>query len=335
MENALIQLMEKYKRGNKPVFNMGPFLPIEFIWQRNLHFNDILQNSDDMATAALLNFDIGFETTVLPFDLNVEAEILGAEVRYYDGYDSIPVYPTIIEKWVSISEDIVIPDDIVEKGRLPLIVRCIQTIKDTKPDQGAVGIFIPGPFTLAGQVMDMDELFVMVLKKPDVAKEIFQKLAEFIKIIRNIYVAAGVDFIVIEEGGATAISPAVFRKLLLPDLKEILSEKAVPHALSLTGSSNKFIEIMLECDPDGIGVDQECDISKVRETVPEHIPLFAVCGDYTMLAQAAPEEIEKAVINYLDKGVTVVTPPADIYPPAKPENIAAFVTAVRNYKCVR
>jgi uroporphyrinogen-III decarboxylase len=180
--------------------------------------------------------------------------------------------------------------------------------------------------------MDMDEMFVMVLKKPDVTREILKRLAEFIKMLRAIYVEAGVDFIVVEEGGATTISPAVFRKLLLSYLKEILSEKVVPHALSLTGSSDKFIEMMLECEPDGIGVDQECNIDNVRKTVPKHIPLFTVGGDYTMLAQATPAEIEKTVITYLDKGVTTVTPPADIYPPAKLENIATFVSTVRNYK---
>ena len=332
MNNALMQLMEKYKNGNRSVFNMGPFLSIELIWQKNLRFKDILQKSDAMTTTALLNFDLGFEATVLPYDLNVEAEILGAEVRYYDGYDEVPVYPTITEKWVHKAEDIVIPNKISETGRLPAIIRSIQTIKNMNSDRGAVGVFIPGPFTLAGQVMDMDEMFVMVLKKPDVTREILKRLAEFIKMLRTIYVEAGVDFIVVEEGGATTISPAVFRKLLLPYLKEILSEKVVPHALSLTGSSDKFIEMMLECKPDGIGVDQECDIDNVRKTVPEHIPLFTVGGDYTMLAQATPAEIEKTVSTYLNKGVTTVTPPADIYPPAKLENIAAFISTVRNYK---
>ena len=40
-----------------------------------------------------MSFDLGFESTVVPFDLNVEAEILGARVSYHDGFEgplSIP-----------------------------------------------------------------------------------------------------------------------------------------------------------------------------------------------------------------------------------------------------
>jgi [methyl-Co(III) methanol-specific corrinoid protein]:coenzyme M methyltransferase len=299
--------------------------------EMGLQFNDVLRNADDMASMSLSNFDFGFESTVLPIDLNVEAEVLGAEVRYYEEMDGNPIYPTIVRKWVSKADDVVIPQNIADQGRLPEIIQCIQTIKHRGEGRGAAGVFIPGPFTLAGQIMDMDELFIMVLKKPEKTQEIFSRLKEFLIRLRDAYVNAGADFIIIEEGGATTISPAVFRKILFPYLKEMFAEKKVPHGLSLTGSADKFLELMLECGPDGVGIDQETDIDRSLELVPENIPLFAVCGDYTMLANATPSEIEETVKTVLDKGVTGVTPPADVYPPAKPENIEAFVRAVREY----
>lgn len=331
MTNPMMALMDRYRKGNRAVFNGGPFLCIERMHQMGLAFNDILMKPEAMAAAALLNFDLGFDAAVLPFDLNVEAEILGAEVRYHDTVDGIPVYPTVAEKVVRTAEDIAIPENIAEKGRLPAVLECVRIMKKTASDKGAVGVFVPGPFTLAGQVMDMDEMFVMVLKQPDVTAEIFSGLSEFIRVLRNAYIDAGVDFVVVEEGGATTISPKAFRKLLLPHLQDILSQKAVPHSLSLTGTSDKYIELMLECLPDGIGVDQECDIDRVREVVPASIPLFAVCGTYDMLASGSPEDIAATVTGYLDKGVTCAMPPPDIYPPAKMESIEAFVTAVRNY----
>ena len=331
MENPLLKLMKKYQKGNRPVFNLGPFLSLELMGQEKLEFNKILQNSAEMTKAARSNFNLGFESTVLPFDLNVEAEVLGATVQYHDGYDGIPIYPTICNKWVSKANDIVIPDNMAEKGRIPVITACITRLKDELCNEGAIGMFLPGPFTLAGQVMDMDDLFVMVLKQPDVTKDIFARLTEAIIILRNIYINAGVDFIVIEEGGATAISPKLFRKLILPGLKNIFMDKLVPHVLSLTGSSNRFIELMLECKPHGIGVDQECDIAGARGIVPENIPLFSFCGNYDMLAAATPETVMETVRTYLDKGVTAVGPPADMYPPGKLENIHAFVNAIRQY----
>ena len=54
---------------------MGPFLPLVRIKERGLPFNDIMKDSQAMTEAALISFEFGFESTVLPFDLNVEAEV--------------------------------------------------------------------------------------------------------------------------------------------------------------------------------------------------------------------------------------------------------------------
>ena len=55
------------------------------------------------------------------------------------------------------------------------------------------------------------------------------------------------------------------------------------------------------------------------------MPLFGECGNYDMMATATPPEITENVHRCLDMGFTTVGPPADIYPPAKIENIEAFV----------
>jgi [methyl-Co(III) methanol-specific corrinoid protein]:coenzyme M methyltransferase len=331
VQNPLIELLERYRRGRRPVFNLGPFLPVAMMRQKGLGFNEILQKPGALAAAAQLNFELGFEATVLPYDINVEAEVLGAEIRYYDCCEGVPVYPTIVDKWVSTASDLVIPDNLGTQGRLPVISRALAEIKQRKDVKGVVGMFIPGPFTLAGQVMDIDEMFIMVLKKPENLSKILLKLVEFIKEVRDFYVLAGADFIILEEGGATSISPGMFQTLVLPGLKDILMQKEVPHVLSMTGGASHFLELMLECQADGFGIDQECDNRQARKLIPENRPLFTVCGDYTMLSKATPEEVAVKVKCTLDLGLTGVVPPVDIYPLAKPENIAAFIQAVRDY----
>jgi [methyl-Co(III) methanol-specific corrinoid protein]:coenzyme M methyltransferase len=332
MDSPLKHLMEKHQKGSRSTFQMIPFLSIARIAERGLQFNDILRDSRTMTEAALLNFEFGFESTVLPFDLNVEAEILGAQVSYFDGIDGNPIYPTIAHKPVAKAVDIFIPVDLTERGRMPVILQSVSMIKKSAPDKGGVGVFVPGPFTLASQVMDLDELFVMVLENPEEAKEIFEQLTIFIDRLKEVYVRERVDFIVVEDGVATSISPKTFQTLLLPYLQDIFSVKKVPQVISLTGSSDDFIEFMLECNPDGISVDQKCNIEKARRLVPPSLPLFALCGSPDMLASATQETIVEQVNSYLDKGVTSVGPPADIYPPARIENIETFVMASKEYR---
>ena len=83
----LLELINRYRQGSYPVFAPGVFLPIESMRARGLRFDRVLKNAKDMAEAALLNLDIGFEATVVPFDMNVEAELIGCKVHYHEEVD--------------------------------------------------------------------------------------------------------------------------------------------------------------------------------------------------------------------------------------------------------
>ena len=163
-------------------------------------------------------------------------------------------------------------------------------------------------------------------------KAILDKLTMLIILMRDAYVQAGADYVVIEEGGATTISPKSFENLIFPELKKLFNEKKVPHVLSLTGKSEKYIKYMVEAGPDGIGVDQECDLDKVLQVVPLGLPLFSMTGSYDLLATATAEEVRASARACLENGITMAAPPADIYPPAKIENIRAFVDELRVYR---
>jgi [methyl-Co(III) methanol/glycine betaine-specific corrinoid protein]:coenzyme M methyltransferase len=331
MPNRLTALMQKFQRGNRPLFHTGPFLPLARIREQNLRFNDVFRQTETMTAAALMSFELGFESTVVPFDMNVEAEILGAEVRYHDAVDGHPVYPTIEKRPVSDAGDVGLPGDIGACGRLPAILETITAVKSAHGTRGAVGVFMPGPFTLAGQVLQPEKLFVMLLKNPDQAHAILSRLLEVIMALREEYVKIGADFVVVEEGGGAGLSPKLFQSTLLPHLQMIFAEKQIPHIISLIGCGDKFVPFMRACDPDGINLDRTCDVAKARREIPVRIPLFSSCGPHDMLARATPAQIATRVHRRLAAGATTVGPPADIYPPAKPENITAFVEAVRMY----
>ena len=328
--NPLSTLAAQHQQGNHPVFIPGPFLPIQLMHERGLQFIRILRHAEDMSRAALLNFELGFESTVIPYDMNGEAELIGYEVSYHEEVEDNPVYPTIGARWIESADDFEIPADVSAAGRMPEFLKALTLVKDKSDGRGAVGVFVPGPFTLAGQILDPDRMFVMVLKDPAALKAVLVKLSALIIRVRDAYMRAGADYVIIEEGGATTISPKSFESLLLPELNKLFSEKKLPHVLSLTGKSDKYVMYMLQAGPDGIGVDQECNLDTVLETVPEDFPLIAITGSYDMLATATTEEVRASVRACIAKGITMVAPPADIYPPAKIENIQAFIDELRN-----
>ncbi len=327
----LLELINRYRQGAYPVFAPGAFLPIKSMRSRGLQFDQVLKNANDMAAAALLNVELGFEATVIPFDMNVEAELIGCKINYHEEVDGVPVYPTVGKRWIQTADDFELPERLDQAGRIPVIKEAMRLIKQKTVDRAAVGAFIPGPFTLTGQILDPDKMFLMVLKQPDIIQGVLEKLTELLKDVRAAYLAAGADFVIIEEGGATSISPKAFKQMVFPALKRLLDNKAVPHILSLAGRSEKYIPLLVAAGADGIGVDQECDIEQSLQDLPADFPMLAICGPYDMLANATPAEIQNAVWACLDQGVTQALPPADIHPPAQLENIAAFVEAHRSF----
>ncbi len=327
--NHFYRLMASYRKDSRAVIVPHPFIPLVRMRKKGFIFNDILKTKKKMAAAAMLAVEEGFDSTTLPFDMNVEAEILGGEILYHEEVEGHPVYPTMGVRTIQKAEDIIIPVNVSEAGRMPAILQAIRKVKKDLKYRAAVGAFIPGPFTLAGQVLDPDKMFVMVLKEPDAFSAILERLTDLLSRVRDAYVSAGAEFVTVEEGGATTISPQSFEKLLTPRIAALLSDKKVPHALSFAGRSDLFIDLLISCKPDALGVDQACDLAVVVEKLPEDMPLFCVCGTYDMMAKATPEVVREVVYRCKTTARVFPLPPTDIYPPAKPENIAAFIEAAR------
>ena len=215
---------------------------------------------------------------------------------------------------------------------MPAILKSIRAIKEDTRATGPVGIFLPGPFTLAVQVLDIEALYLALLKQQNKTRRIFKQLTVFIRKLIDVYVHAGVDFMIVVEGAGATVSPKMFSKLILPCIQDIFRPKKLPQVVYMYGNSEKIIDFMLACEPDGMILDKECRMENVRERLPKEMPLFSDCGGYDMLAKATPAEITEKVHRYLDMGFTTVRPNPDIYPPAKIENIEAFVRAIKEYK---
>src|SRR5512137_2538183 len=109
-----------------------------------------------MAKAAASTYKhFGFECGVAPFDLCIEAEAMGCEINVYAHSEDL-LYPTIKKKLIhnEAELEIAIPADLTKRGRVPLMVEAIQLLKKDIGTEAAIGSYVLGPFTLAGQVME-------------------------------------------------------------------------------------------------------------------------------------------------------------------------------------
>src|SRR5204863_6046876 len=119
---------------------------------------DAHHDPDQMAAAAASTYRLcGFESAVAPFDLCVEAELLGGEVDFR--VDEIrPAFPRMRE---AVAESAAgceprLPPEWPRRGRLPVITAALARLKEQVGGEIVVGAWVPGPMTLAMQLVDIN-----------------------------------------------------------------------------------------------------------------------------------------------------------------------------------
>jgi len=202
----VLRLFSKEKIDRVPVFSGMGNVTVHGLEKHGWKFADIHVDPRKMATMAASTFELfGFECAVVPFDLGVEAEALGAGVNFYSHHTDI-VYPTISEKVAEKVKDLnlQIPSDLSKAGRIPLVTEAIRLLKEELGEQVAIGAHVLGPYTLAGQLVDHGDLAKMSIKKTDTVKEILDALAGVLVDILGIYKDAGADYVNVREMGAAS-----------------------------------------------------------------------------------------------------------------------------------
>ena len=169
IRDRVIDLLDGKRSGDLLCFSGMGNVTTEGMKQTGVRFAESHTDAKKMATLAASTYKLfGFHCAVVPFDVAIEAEALGCSINYYKDVNPEDIlYPTVKGKSVSKVSDIRIPKDISNAGRVPLVSEAISLLKDDIGAEVPIGTYILGPFTIAGQTMELNELLKMCLKKPD------------------------------------------------------------------------------------------------------------------------------------------------------------------------
>ena len=289
-----------------------------------------------MASAAATSYQLlGIECGVVPFDLCVEAEAMGCEINVYAHSEDL-LYPTIKKKLIhnEAEMEIALPTDIAGRGRVPMMAEAIGLLKKELGDAAPVGSYVLGPFTLAGQIMELNDLLKLSFKKPDKVGALLDKLAGVAIQVAKVYEKAGVDYLTVREMGATSdvLSPRVFKNLILPYLKRIFAEITVPSVLHICGKTNDIVPFMAESGAQAISVDQKNDVAESRAKLGPKALIFGNYDPYNVLVAGTPELVRTTIGKCIDDGVSAVWPGCDIWPTVPPENVKAMLDEVKSHR---
>lgn len=272
----------------------------------------------------------GLDNITLPFDMTVEAEILGAPIEFFERQLKWPTVKRFLAEDIS---DLVIPKDVSTAGRIPVVVEAIKILKKSFDAKVPINVYINPPFTsISSYLVDTITFLKWLRKSPNKVHELCEDTLDVFKDIIKIYEDAGADMITFHEmGGSTDnISPKHFEEFVKPYLKELISATRVPTILNICGSAELIVDKMVECGAQAIAIDERTPIKKTREIVNKsHLgyPIIGNIPSYGVLFQGPVKRIMESVRNVIAEGVDMVAPGCDFWIETPTEHIKAFVEA--------
>ena len=326
----IARLFSRQPVDRMPFFSGQGMVTLPVIQSLGLKFSQIHLSAEAMAEAARATVErYGFDAALVPYDMCTVPEAMGLGASFYEDTGGV-LYPTISTKWGS-PEEVIVPGDVMERGRLPIVSRAISLLRQGLGPEYAVGTWLLGPYTLAGQVVELDVLLKLTMKDRARVEGLLDRLTEMIINIGRAYQQQGIDYISLREMGAGSdiISPRVFRDMVQPRLKRILDSWRPPRVLHICGATDPIIGYMNECGAEALSMDHKNDLAESRRKVGGSTLLLGNLDAYRLLGQAMLEEVRSKVLESSRAGADAVWPGCDIWPELKEENLFALAEAVK------
>lgn len=292
-----------------------------------LRLPEIHTDPNKMAAAAASTYQLfGWESAVVPTDLCVEASALGAEVDFREDMPE-PAFPMVARPLAETAGEFgVHAHDITRHERVVTVIEAIHLLKARIGEKAVVGAWVPGPLTLALQVINLENFYIDIARAPEQVGRVLDSLTDVLIQVASAYRAAGADFITVHEMGGSpgVIGPRAFESLALARLQRLVGALPPPRVLSVCGNTNRSLPLLAGVGAEAISVDQMNDLAHSREVLGNNSVLFGNIDPVGILAEGQPEDVRRAVRSAIDAGVDAVWPGCDLVPQTPAQNLRAM-----------
>lgn len=314
-----------------PVFSVCQHATWDQMDKLQVYWPEANKQGEAMAALAAGGYTIcGFDAVRVPYCQTFEAEALGAILKGLNdkGVASVNVHP------YKIGDVPNYPENFLELGRLPELIKAVRILKETVGDKAAVIGGIVGPFTIATNLLGVTDMLKACFKKPDTVIP-YLELGEWAgTMLAKALIEAGADIICVEDmmTSLDMVSPKIYRDIAGPFEKKQFSQISVPTIIHICGKLDAIMEDIANNGPTAISietvVDTQAVIARFREKGIQ-TPLIGGVDPLKGLFSGTPEKVREEVDKALGDGISMISPGCGIPPGTPLENILAMVEQTR------
>lgn len=265
------------------------------------------------------------------FDLQIEAEVLGCGLDWaLDNPPAVISHPLINGMQLN---EIKVP--LPTQGRIPIVLEATRRIKKMHPEVALYGL-ITGPFTLGLHLWGTD-IFINMFDNPEAVHEVMSFCADVAVAMSNYYLEAGADVIALVDPMTSQIDSNSFEEFVFPYCKRIFDNIREQDKLSsffVCGNAKQNIEVMCDCRPDNISIDENIPLDYVRDIALTKKVSFGGNLKLTVcLLMGTTSDCEYDALDCIETGGRkgfILAPGCDIPMATPPENIRAVVDLLFN-----
>jgi MtaA/CmuA family methyltransferase len=201
-------------------------------------------------------------------------------------------------------------------------------------DIPVLGLF-EGPITTTCRIFEAELIMRMIYKNPRVLEALLDRVTAFLIDFSRALIENGANVIFLPEPTASAamISPAAFRKYVLPRLQTITRKLEVPCMLHICGDTSPVLDAIGQAGADVVSLDQCMNLAESRSTVPDAV-LGGNVDPIKSLLNGSQKQIAEDTLNCLRTAGTrrfVLMSGCGVPPGAPVENVAAMVKTAKEY----
>ncbi len=306
---------------------------VDLMDETGAYWPEANKKADLMTKLSLAGHEIiGFDSVRVPWGLTVQAEVLGCEIDFgkKDQQPSPATHPLENDPAGG-----AIPDDFLERGRIPTVLESISNLDEKVGDDVAVIGGLAGPATLAGHLVGTENYMKWYLTDPENVDAIHETSTEACIKYAKAMIEAGADIIAPADpvAGPELLSPDMFRNKVKGKHQKFTNEIGeASTVLHICGDTTPILDEMADCGYDAVSIEAKVDLTEAKEILdPTNTPIVGTISTTQSLLSGTPEDVKEEVIENIEKGTSIVAPGCGIAPSSPLENVKALVEARNEY----
>lgn len=264
------------------------------------------------------------------FDLQIEAEVLGCELAWAnENPPAVVSHP--LENGSARLEDLRVPS--AGQGRIPVAIQATRKLREQYPELALYGL-VTGPYTLALHLLGTS-IFMKMLEDEALVHLVVDFCRKVTCAMADYYIEAGADIVAVVDPMTSQIGPEQFKQFVSPPATEVFEHIRAGGALSsffVCGHAQQNIEVMCECKPDNVSIDENIPLDYVRDICQSKGISFGGNLQLTVvLLLGSQDDVKRNTIACMETGGMrgfILAPGCDLpyaTPPANLETVAAVV----------